>query len=90
MADLNNGKSEACGSEPKGYRDVYWCWVVNEPGIIHFTKSEKNPDMKLTCACCGWVDTDGGGDGSPSAVFLTEHSFVCHAKKPVKREAVGG
>lgn len=41
-------------SLPKGFRDLYWCWVMNEPMIIEYK------DDRAICGVCGDWQLDFG------------------------------
>jgi len=58
------------------HRDVYWCWIVNDPFFLSFS-----PD-KPQCELCNWVDTDSEDGVKPSKVFRTQHTYVTHVFKP--------
>lgn len=64
--------------EPKGFRDIYWCDLSNEPFIIEYRHNQKEP--LVHCSNCGWDDSlDENG---PSEVWLEHHKFICHIHKP--------
>jgi len=33
VVNLRHGALDWLESEPKGFRDLYWCWIINEPEI---------------------------------------------------------
>jgi hypothetical protein len=67
--------------EPLGNgRDVYWCHIINEPGFVTF-KEEPGKTQQIGCSICGWLCDDVNIDG----LFLTEHTFVCHISKPLRK-----
>lgn len=68
------------GPVPKGGRDLYWCWVLNEPFVAGFVTAGF-----LECGCCGWVDSYMTLPTEPSAAFLAEHQFIGNVRKPEKR-----
>lgn len=49
-----------------GYRDVYWCWAINEPTI---SKTDQYGDIR--CGECRDLVDDGN----------YKHTFVCHILK---------
>lgn len=53
---------------PRGFRDVYWCWIVNEPGFMRYTDTG---DVQHCGEC-----------GGPLLEMANEHTFVCHVRKP--------
>ncbi len=62
-------------AEKAEYRDVFWCRIVNEPGVIEYVGEHPK------CVVCGMVDTDS--DGSVlSEGFKVEHVFCCNVIKP--------
>lgn len=50
-------------NEAKGYRDIYWCFIINEPFIIQY---EANVPC---CSLCG---------GNPLNPDLQMHTFLGH------------
>ena len=52
-------------SSPKGYRDVYWCWILNEPVILTRVQGV------LHCDNCHLEVHDHEKD----------HTFICHIEK---------
>lgn len=58
-------------NEPLGFRDVYWCYLLNEPVIItyHFEDGVEKP----WCIHCQGEMVHGDGI----------HVFICHINKPV-------
>jgi hypothetical protein len=59
---------------PTGFRDLYWCWHLNEPVIIEYR------DKQSYCTNC---HADLLGDSE-------EHTFIAHVYKPdvARREEV--
>jgi hypothetical protein len=71
--------------EPKGFRDVYWCYSLNEPVIIEWHKNSEGESEERfpTCINCNWIDEGyDREDKIVSDTFLTEHTFICHILKP--------
>ena len=62
-------------TEPRGFRDLYWCYLLNEPGIIFFP----SPDRKMTCGACE----------SEMAGLEGQHRFMAHIRKPTQPDQVG-
>ncbi len=60
--------------EMKGYRDVHWCYILNEPWVIQYR------DGHAYCTNCTWLDD--GEKGQLTEVFLGHHPFICHIYKP--------
>lgn len=56
--------------EPKGFRDVYWCLLLNEPFVIEYDGN------KPTCPNC-----DCGPFDSVEQMAGNDHVFVCHVAK---------
>lgn len=52
--------------EATGYRDVLWCWFLNEPVVIQYRKEQPY------CIAC---------NSDPSET-PEEHTFICHINKP--------
>lgn len=52
------------------YRALWWCSIVNEPVLI-------SGDVR-SCPICEWDDEDAepGEFWSPSAIFMSQHSFL--------------
>lgn len=60
---------------PQGFRDVYWCYNLNEPVIIDYEND------KPGCSLCNYrVDT------LPDEGFLRMHKFIKHILKPKKKD----
>ena len=61
---------------PKGFRDVYWCWAINEPSFLLSTGSQDPKEGKCgTCECVVWF---------PNSFMESDderHTFVCHILK---------
>jgi hypothetical protein len=73
---------------PYKFRDVWWCFIVNEPGIIHW----KHPEDVPYCPLC---KSEGNAqpyrDGKTREVFDDLlHTFICHIRKPVKAKEYAG
>ena len=62
-------------SQPRGFRDVYWCDSLNEPMLIKY-------DDQCRCYCdnCGMHS----GMPEPDDIFLKFHRFIAHIRKPRK------
>lgn len=59
-------------------RDVYWCWLLNEPVILKFLNGEFGQ-----CSLCGWTEEREHATTPPN--FLGgpgQHTFVCRVFKP--------
>lgn len=54
---------------PRGFRDVYWCWHLNEPFVIEYRDSEVG--RKRFCPNCNANDFDE-----------ENHIFICTVFKP--------
>jgi hypothetical protein len=52
--------------QPKGFRDLYWCWIINEPEIVI------GPNDSPTCPSCGHSVMD----------LADSHTFIAHVLKP--------
>lgn len=74
---MTNTNTELVTFTVKGFRDVYWCYILNEPMINQF-KREPGQEPKLMCPNCNWVDYGK----EPSEEFLSQHVFICHIVKP--------
>lgn len=55
-----------------GYRDIIWCYMINEPAFIAFPDSGG-----AICPHCEWVIDEG-----EEPFFFTQHTFICHIGKP--------
>lgn len=75
-------------TKPHLHRDVFWCWIVNEPFVLKYDEAN-NP----CCALCGWTSPktwtreEGSGLGPIPLPedFLGgsgQHPFICHVWKP--------
>jgi hypothetical protein len=58
---------EHLNTEPRGFRDLYWCWNLNEPEIFIYTG--ENADQ-YSCPNCGPDPYEG------------QHTFIEHILKP--------
>ena len=78
------GDEEKLGPNPKGFRDLFWCWVIREPVLMTCVTLENVTHPG--CAACGWTDLDSSWakDTSPrfSEGFLAHHTFIGHVLKP--------
>ena len=54
---------------PKGFRDVYWCWLVNEPAFMVYAHDGETQ----LCGECG----------GPVTAMPETHTFCVHVTKPV-------
>ena len=61
-----------------GFRDVWWCFILNEPGILTY------PDNEPTCTGCGGVAERVGGDYKNLRFADGAHTFICHVGKPTR------
>lgn len=57
------------GFEPRGFRDVYWCWNLNEPFVVSYRGEGEN--RKRFCENCNAHDFDD-----------QNHVFICSIYKP--------
>jgi hypothetical protein len=60
-------------SEPKGWRDVYWCHFINEPGFLKWRGIVK---------CCGVCDQE-------ITDVVPMHTFLFHIAGRPTREGEG-
>ncbi len=44
-SETETGRFDCVAATPKGFRDLYWCWIINEPGVA---KGDG------TCSECGY------------------------------------
>jgi hypothetical protein len=58
--------------EPKGHRDVYWCHINNEPGVLEYR------DGVPYCTNCEGNPLEPCVDGTPNPI----HTFVVGIGKP--------
>lgn len=58
------------GYKPRGFRDVHWCWNLNEPFIIEYREHTKD-GAKRHCTGCNMTDFDDWN-----------HPFICTVYKP--------
>lgn len=58
-------------------RDVWWCYILNEPGVIEFEGDYPK------CSVCSWVDKLAI-EQETSQSFRNEHTFCSHIERPVK------
>ena len=63
------GKPECVVDTARGFRDVWWCWIINEP---EFPTYGGGPDGKHVCPGCGFAIED----------LEDEHTFIAHILKP--------
>lgn len=61
---------------PSGFRDVYWCCILNEPVITTYVHGPQG--NALFCRGCNWVCPSE----TPDEPFLSMHTFCCHICKP--------
>lgn len=55
-------------NRPSYHREVWWCWIVNEPGLTVLGESKEH----MACGKCGWeFESDE-----------MMHTFVAHIHKP--------
>ena len=69
--------------DPMGFRDLYWCWNLNEPFIIEYQRN------KPFCPNCNALDVDALMDEQPiklSEEFKTNHTFICHISLPKRKK----
>ncbi len=62
-----DGRPDCLENTVRGFRDVYWCWIINEPGFIYGPKQDGR-----ICPNCG-NEIEGLSD---------EHTFIVSIKKP--------
>jgi hypothetical protein len=63
------GRPDCIENDSKGFRDVYWCWHINEPVVLEYAGSD------LLCRNCGTR-------ASNLEDFEDEHMFIVHIRKP--------
>jgi hypothetical protein len=62
-----------------GYRDLYWCWVVNEPTLLS-TDLEKRVMYCIVCKMK--FDHDKLNPSNPKGMEYLQHEFIGHIPKP--------
>lgn len=80
MAEERRPHAGVVSNVPKKYRDVYWCWINNEPEILTY-----KDDLPYCTGCHlkltfpkgkPWYEDDS-----------TMHEFMFHVWKPGRGEA---
>lgn len=78
------GHPKAILFEEKGYRDVWWCHVINEPSILEWR--DEGDGRNPYCAHCTvrgtWLVNSDGTKPVFQVRFYGDHTFICHLKKP--------
>ncbi len=67
----------------RGGRDLWWCFLLNEPGIITY------PDGKPTCPGCNCV-ADSTGPNPGDYTFYGNHCFITSILKPIQSKVYCG
>ncbi len=57
------------------YRDIFWCFILNEPTILVRSKDYTKEEPVLMCPNCKQDDDTNGED--------FDHTFMGHALKPL-------
>lgn len=70
------------GSTPRHFRDLYWCWIVNEPALTYYNLPPLvgPPDPAPRCSQC---------EGALHRGLQVEHTFIGHVRKPAYRAVQG-
>lgn len=67
--------------ESRGFRDVYWCWNLNEPFIISYR--DENEVRKPFCENCNSILLRALDDEENySKNDFVDHPFICFIHKP--------
>ena len=75
--------TQKISNEEKGFRDVYWCWIANEPMIIEYMSINPKGGTKPVCSNCRMMDMDATDDPPKlSSWFKKTHKFLFHINKP--------
>jgi hypothetical protein len=62
--------------KPEGFRDLYWCFNLQEPVILEYK------DAVVFCSNCACT---GGAEGKkPDDGFMRSHEFIGHIRKDLK------
>lgn len=75
MAEAEEGKEgkegrvDCCESTARGFRDVWWCWILNEPEFPTYGGESGGEHI---CPGCGH-DVEELSD---------RHTFIAHIRKP--------
>ena len=65
--------------EPKGYRDIYWCWRLNEPFFSEWPVNEGVRQLRCpNCNC--FVVPERVIDAAAGAIEDEAHEFLGHLK----------
>ena len=79
---------------PRSGRDVWWCFIVNEPGIIRYV--DDNTPACDVCEARGVLERYRAKAANPTVIPDDEvfpdglHAFVCHIGKPVQSRCFVG
>jgi len=64
-------------AKPQGGRDLWWCFILNEPCILTYM------DNKPTCPHCQ-CQADSTGPNPGEYAFYGDHVFLANIGKPVR------